>query len=630
MSAPFYSFDPCVATGQPCGACYPYTTKPCVASCNDLRPCSVCPGGGCSPCPAPVRPCPEPCPAPPILPCLPPCPPCDKPRTEPPKPVPVCDTVAIPCCRPNRCRACPCYCTTEPGLYKNHINHINCKKFSLVNYSLQTCQCCLAATNASLALRGTDASGVNGAYTTRGPGVDNPDRSRSRGRFRATALALVMRLAKGLAAMTSHVRPIASITVHARDPAADMPGPCGTLASVVQSSLRVKRSPAQARLITLAATTHVINWSDLKLSSMKALKDLMSVVLTLLIFWIIGTARARQPDIDINRIKLLPKEGHQHSNLQSRRSIVPYHFRKNDYDHHSSRFGQLRPQMHIIYDTASNTEAKAGKVYQPREDPRFFYQSDSYMEEVNRKNLSNEVSATYLERGVVRASEHKLRSLPFQLRDNELNSIYEDTCVKCPPDRTLIAKAGVDRAMLQYPRIFTCSGRKAARAVRFTRMYGPEFGSLLKAGSHMLVGRITYKAEILQTCKMQIHVLLQSCPVPKYLVSHCEAGNKTCSFTCRNAKSELRGTKSLMCEENQRWSGRLPTCNTRTWCTPPIPPDHGKVSCKGVTASNGYGLTDGSACRVRCAKGWRWRSRVSICRRGNWTHNLICQPNRSK
>lgn len=125
------------------------------------------------------------------------------------------------------------------------------------------------------------------------------------------------------------------------------------------------------------------------------------------------------------RIKLLPKEGHQHSNFHSRRSIIPYHFRKNDYDHHSSRFGQLRPQMHIVYDTPPNTEAKAGKVYQPREDPRFFYQSDSYMEEVNRKNLNNEVSATYLERGVVRANEHKLRSLPFQLRDNEINSIYE-------------------------------------------------------------------------------------------------------------------------------------------------------------------------------------------------------------
>ncbi|PZC80173.1 small proline-rich protein 2H-like [Helicoverpa zea] len=116
MSAPFYSYDPCVCTGQPCGACYPYTTKPCAASCNDLRPCSVCPGGGCSPCPAPVRPCPTPCPPCPVLPCLPPCPPCDKPMTPVPKPVPLCETVAIPCCRPNRCKPCPCYCCTEPGI----------------------------------------------------------------------------------------------------------------------------------------------------------------------------------------------------------------------------------------------------------------------------------------------------------------------------------------------------------------------------------------------------------------------------------------------------------------------------------------------------------------------------------
>lgn len=78
MSAPFYSYDPCVCTGMPCGACYPYSTKPCAASMNDLGKCSVCPGGGCSYCPAPVRPCPAPCPAPPILPRLPPCPPCDK------------------------------------------------------------------------------------------------------------------------------------------------------------------------------------------------------------------------------------------------------------------------------------------------------------------------------------------------------------------------------------------------------------------------------------------------------------------------------------------------------------------------------------------------------------------------
>lgn len=76
------------------------------------------------------------------------------------------------------------------------------------------------------------------------------------------------------------------------------------------------------------------------------------------------------------------------------------------------------------------------------------------------------------------------------------NSIIPGICVRCPHDRTLIAKPGVDRAKLQYPRIQTCSGRKAPRGVRFTRMYGPDFGTLLKEGSHIIVGRITYKGEV--------------------------------------------------------------------------------------------------------------------------------------
>lgn len=60
---------------------------------------------------------------------------------------------------------------------------------------------------------------------------------------------------------------------------------------------------------------------------------------------------------------------------------------------------------------------------------------------------------------------------------------------------------------------------------------------------------------------MQIHVLLQSCPVPKYLVSECEAENKTCRFTCRNSKAELLGVNALTCGDDMRWMGRLPVCN---------------------------------------------------------------------
>ncbi|CAD0194736.1 unnamed protein product [Chrysodeixis includens] len=359
----------------------------------------------------------------------------------------------------------------------------------------------------------------------------------------------------------------------------------------------------------------------------------MSVLLTVLVFSLIGTLGARQPDIDLNRIKLIPKEGHHTrlTNYHSRRSIITDHYRRNDYDHHSRRLTKLRTPLRAVYDPSSLTEAKTGRVYQPKEDPRLFYQSDAYIEETNRKNLNNEVSSIYLGRGVVRASEQNRRSLPIRLRDNELNSIGKDVCVRCPHDRTLITKPGVDRALLQYPRIWSCSGVKAPRDVRFVHMYGPKFGSLLKEGSHLVIGRVTHENDNLQTCKMQIHVLVQSCYVPKYLVSHCGADNKTCAFTCRDPKSELRGHQTLTCGDDMRWSGQLPVCHGRTWCQHPPPPEHGRISCKGVTSSTVLGLSEGSSCRVRCARGFRFSSRpISLCRRGAWTHDLNCVPKRTK
>ena len=133
----------------------------------------------------------------------------------------------------------------------------------------------------------------------------------------------------------------------------------------------------------------------------------------------------------IFRIKLLPKEGyHSRSpNYHSRRSILTDHNKRNDYDYYSSRFSKLRTPMHVRYDAPSLTEEKTGKVYQPREDPRLFYQSDAYIKETNRKNLNNEVSSIYIGRGVVRAGEvNRRRSLPIRARDNELNSINEGYC----------------------------------------------------------------------------------------------------------------------------------------------------------------------------------------------------------
>lgn len=115
MSLTYYTFDPCLRAGFPCGACPPFSNNPpCRYSSHQLPPCSRCPGGGCSQCPAPVPPVPGPSPPPlPALPWIPPCPPCEKPRHPPPPSKDECPTVAIPGCRPPRCRPCPVYCCPQ-------------------------------------------------------------------------------------------------------------------------------------------------------------------------------------------------------------------------------------------------------------------------------------------------------------------------------------------------------------------------------------------------------------------------------------------------------------------------------------------------------------------------------------
>ncbi|KAM3967684.1 uncharacterized protein ACR2FA_011238 isoform 2-T2 [Aphomia sociella] len=346
----------------------------------------------------------------------------------------------------------------------------------------------------------------------------------------------------------------------------------------------------------------------------------MFVTCVLLIFNLIGNLGARQPDIDINRVKLLPKESsslaYQLSSTHSRRSLDLTQF-SNDYDDSSSRFHEWRPPMYYIHGASAYKEPKPIKIHEAREDPRLFYQSDVYLKEVNKDKLNNEVTSIYPGRDMIMASEDRMR-------------FTHHVCIRCPSDRTIIAKPGSDRVSLQHPRLQSCTpGRKLPRNVRFIRMYGPEFGSLLAEGSHIIVGRVTHMGKPLQICKMQIYVVAQRCPTPNNLIAHCEKHNKTCNFSCRHPKQQLYGEKILTCGENMKWNGVLPTCKAPTWCSPPTPPEHGRVSCKGGTSHNGSRLLEGSTCRVRCSHGWRWTPRVTaVCRRGAWTHGLTCQQRR--
>lgn len=361
----------------------------------------------------------------------------------------------------------------------------------------------------------------------------------------------------------------------------------------------------------------------------------MPVLKTFLFLSVIGSLSARQPDIDINRVRLISRDGfgsNSPNNFHKRRSItdINKYSYNNDYDNYSSGYAQLRTPMPFQHNTETTAETKAPiKVHKPREDPRLFYQSDTYIKETNRKNVNREVSSVYPGREVVRFGDDNHLILPIRHYRHQLIENRGDfnICIKCPHDKTLIAKIGSDRVMLEYPRLQTCSGRTASRYAQFKHLYGPKFGNLLEQGSYVIVGHITHRNQVLQTCKMQVHVLMQFCNLPKYLRSHCHGEqNKTCNFTCRDPKKKLKGLSTLTCGDNMKWTSNLPVCEVASWCALSSPPEHGHITCKGTTVQNGVGLAEGSKCHVKCDKGWKWRNRnFSICRRGVWTQKLECR-----
>ncbi|CAG9796676.1 unnamed protein product [Diatraea saccharalis] len=345
----------------------------------------------------------------------------------------------------------------------------------------------------------------------------------------------------------------------------------------------------------------------------------MSVLVIFLFCHIFGTLAAWPSHIDINRVKLLTNKT-PHSTNQGKNYVGYQYKRSNNYDNYSSRYSG----------GFSSNSPETIKVYEPREDPRLFYQSDSYIKESNNKNINRTVSEIYPGREVVRPDEFRSHSLPIfadERNSNLIDSGFNNFCIRCPHDRTIIAKPGSDRVMLQSPTLLTCSGLIAPKEARFSTVYGPQFGALIENGSHMIIGRISYGSKILKMCKMQVHVMLHDCPVPSYLVSRCDEKNKLCKFTCRDPSLELHGQTSLSCGDkvNGMWNGKLPVCKVRSWCLAPTPPEHGHLSCKGTTIG-GSNLSEGSICRVHCPRGWHWSPRAAtVCRRGAWTYNLTCQ-----
>lgn len=100
--------------------------------------------------------------------------------------------------------------------------------------------------------------------------------------------------------------------------------------------------------------------------------------------------------------------------------------RSNDYDDYSSGLTELQSPMHIIYPPKTITEDEENillKIHKPREDPKLFYQSDTYLKEINGRHVSKEVASIYPGRQYIRADE-KYRIPKHLLRSQNENHFY--------------------------------------------------------------------------------------------------------------------------------------------------------------------------------------------------------------
>lgn len=153
-----------------------------------------------------------------------------------------------------------------------------------------------------------------------------------------------------------------------------------------------------------------------------------------------------------SRVRFLASEAKYKNNNPNRRRSLPeaFNLRTNDYDINSGRFVDQRTQQQF-QDTRTYLQSTKPplKVYQPREDPRLFYQTDAYRKEIMGKNVNNnQVTFAYPGNEVVRITEQKYSSIqkPFKKRLRDI----DQKVIMMKGEEVLLTLKGINLIKLNF------------------------------------------------------------------------------------------------------------------------------------------------------------------------------------
>lgn len=137
-------------------------------------------------------------------------------------------------------------------------------------------------------------------------------------------------------------------------------------------------------------------------------------------------------------------------------------------------------------------------------------------------------------------------------------------CIKCPPEKILIAKRGLDGVLVETPQLTTCNDKPISRSLYdMETLFSQKHHFILPRGSHSFIGQIVNKKNysIEHVCYLKFKIIVRSCgpyiPQNENVKVKCDMGDiwgSKCTFHCRN-NGILTHRDPVFCNDNLQWSG---------------------------------------------------------------------------
>jgi hypothetical protein len=174
-------------------------------------------------------------------------------------------------------------------------------------------------------------------------------------------------------------------------------------------------------------------------------------------------------------------------------------------------------------------------------------------------------------------------------------------CIKCPPEKILIAKRGLDGVLIDLPQLTNCNDQPISKSLYgLESLFSHKHSFILPKGHHSFIGQIISKKNytVEHICHLKYKIIVRSCgpyvPQNEGIKVKCDMGDiwgSKCTFFCKN-NGILTHREPIFCNDNLQWVGSEPSCIMQhkqyfrrieasiASCQLPSAPEHGKFSCK--------------------------------------------------